>query len=578
MRRDRIGDFPLAGARIRHYASAMLRLLVNLLINLGLALAWPFRALVDAIARRRDPFALAIRIRNELPYFKPPRKSTFLMRFLQRDRHREEAEPVSLHELERDLSTLVENPYLKAVVVHLESFTGNGAALTGLLAALEPFRKAGKRLVGYSRMASTREYRLLAQMDELWLGPGGRLELSGYAAEVVSLRDALAKIGVRPQFVRRGEFKTAPEMFTEPRISPAQRQTLDAILDERTTALLSAIETGRKLPPGGAKAALDDGPYSGRRAIAAKLADKVGDPQAIEESLQTAFNEALEVVPFGEFRGAHRRGRPNFRKLRKPPYLAVVPVRGVINMGEGRSGPGPSVAGSDSVVRALEEAAESSRAKAVLLYIDSRGGSAIASELIHAQVQRLAKEKPVLAYFDGVAASGGYMAAVGARELWCAPEAIAGSIGVFAGKFDVEGLLAFAGVGVDELRRGAHAGLYSLMRGWTEDERATMEKEVEETYRDFVRIVANGRKLSEEAVHAVGEGRVFTGTRALEKKLVDGNCSFRAALEKAWTLGGLPMDAPMAWIDPAPSAPSPIDLLRPALDQKLWMLDLTWLR
>jgi protease-4 len=167
------------------------------------------------------------------------------------------------------------------------------------------------------------------------------------------------------------------------------------------------------------------------------------------------------------------------------------------------------------------------------------------------------------------------MAAVGAKEIWCAPEAIAGSIGVFAGKFDVEKLLSAVGIGVDELARGAHAGLHSLLRGWTEAEREVMERDVEETYRDFVRIVAAGRKMSEDAVHAVGEGRVFTGARALQAKLVDGTCGFDEALVKVAALGGLPPDAPLAWIDPAPSAPSPLDLLRPAMRERLWMLDLT---
>ena len=419
---------------------------------------------------------------------------------------------------------------------------------------------------------------MLSQLDRFELGPGGRLELAGYAAEVLSLRDALALAGVRPQFVRRGEYKTAPEMFTDSSISPAQRKTLEAILDERTDALLGGIASGRKITPDAAKAALDAGPYSARRAIDAKLVDGTSDPAGIEEALKTEHGKKLQMVPYGAFQGAWRRGRPAFRPLRKPRFLAVVPVRGIINVGEGRGGTGPVVAGSDSVVEALEEAAESSRAPAILLYIDSRGGSAIASELIHAAVQRANKKKPVIAYCDSVAASGGYMAAVGAREFWSAPEAIVGSIGVFAGKFDVEGLLKLVRVGVDEVRRGAHAGLYSLMRGWTDEERAVMERDVEETYRDFLRIVAAGRKMTEDAVHAVGEGRVFTGTKALEAKLIDGTCDFKEALRKACTAGNLPIDAPLGWIDPAPSAPSPLELLRPAMQQRLWMIDLSWLR
>jgi len=555
----------------------MLRLPFNLVLNLLLLLAWPFRALLGALFGPRA-VAVAVRIRGELPYLAPPKRTAWLLKLLGRGPRRDDAEPQSLRELERDLAALARRRAVKAVVLHLEGFTGSGGALSALLAALEPLRKAGKKVFGYTRMASTGEYRLLARLDALYLGPGGRLELAGYAAEVLSLRDAFELFGVRPQFVRRGEFKTAPEMFTDSRISKAQRQTLDAILDERMAALLEAISSGRKLEPGAAQAAVDAGPYSARRAIASKLADAVGDPTAIEEALKAEHGKKLQVVPYGAVQGSHRGTRPRFRPMVPPRHLAVVPVRGIINLGEGRGGSGATVAGSDSVVRALEQAAERGRAKAVLLYIDSRGGSAIASELIHAQVKRVAKEKPVIAYFDSVAASGGYMAAVGANEVWCAPEAIAGSIGVFAGKFDAEGLLAKLRVGVDEIARGAHAGLYSPFRGWTEAEREVLDRDVEETYRDFVRIVAEGRRMSEEAVHAVGEGRVFSGTRALQAKLVDGNCGFGEALRKACVAGKLPDDAPLSWIDPAPAAPSPLELLRPAARERLWMLDLGWLR
>jgi protease-4 len=555
----------------------MIRVLFTVLLNLFRALVYPFQLLARRLFRRSHSVAISLRVRGALPYLAPPQRRPWLFRLLQRGSPHDDAEPDSLRALQGDFAALARRPEVKAVVLHLEGFSGSGAALSGLLEALAPLRAAGKPVYGYSRMAMTGEVRLLSQLDRLYLGPGGRLELVGYAAEVYSLRDALAKVGVRPQFVRRGEFKTAPEMFTASKISPAQAQTLDAILDERMAVLVESIATGRKLGTERAREAIDAGPYSARRAIAAGLADAISDPRGIEELLKKEHGEKLSVIPYGAVEGA-RLPRPRFKPVRRPDHLAVVPVRGLINIGEGRGGRGPTVAGSDSVIRALEQAGEQARAKAVLLYVDSRGGSAIASELIHAAVLRLGKEKPVFAYCDEVAASGGYMAAVGAQQFWCAPESIVGSIGVFAGKFDVEGLLGMLAVGVDERARGRHAGLYSLSRAWTPEELAVMESSVEETYRDFLRIVAAGRKMSEEAVHAVAEGRVFTGTRALEKNLVDGTCSHAEALQKVLALGKLGPDAPLSWIDPSPSRPSPLELLRPALSEKLWMVDLSRFR
>jgi protease-4 len=550
----------------------MLRLpfnaLFNVLIALRFGLGWLFRQLPF----RRPPIAVWVRVHGDLPYLMEPRRVPVFFRWLNPVKRRHPQDATSLRQLSRDLAVLAKEKHVRALVVHLESFEGSGATLTALTQAAQFFREQNKPVWGYSRMATTGEYRFFAGLDKFLLGPGGRLELAGYQAEVLSLKNTLGLVGVRPQFVRRGEFKTAPEMFTRDRISPAQEQTLSTILDERAEVLTQAIALGRHLPVPEAKDAIDHGPYSGKRAKEAHLADGVADPREIEEQLKEQIGKNLESVPYGHLEGYAQALRPKFRPMRRPRYSAVVPVRGLINLGDGRTGSGPKVAGSDSVVASLEQAAEDKSARSILLYIDSGGGSAIASELIHAAVKRAAKEKPVIAYFDKIAASGGYMAAVGAKEIWCAPEALAGSIGVFAGKFDVEGLLGFLQVGVDAIRRGTNAGMYSLMRPWSESELAVMEREVEETYRDFVHLVAEGRRTTDEAIHAVGEGRVFTGTRAHQAKLVDGLCDFATAINKVHALGGLEPDAPLAWVDASPRVVSPLSLLRGNARQYLWAL------
>jgi protease-4 len=389
---------------------------------------------------------------------------------------------------------------------------------------------------------------------------------------VLSLNKTLAMFGVRPQFIRRGEFKTAPELFTRDRISPAQEKTITGLLDERVDTLLEAVAAGRKQSLDQSKAALEVGPYSARRAVEAHLADAVADPAGIEDELKEKIGKNVEIVPYGEVEGAERREKPRFRPLRPPAFAAVVPVHGIITVGDGRSGSSGAVAGSDSVVASIQQAVESKQAKSILLHIESRGGSATASELIHAAVQRAAKEKPVLCYVDGIAASGGYMVAVAAKQIWCAKEAIVGSIGVFGGKFDVEGLFAALQVGVDSIQRGKHAGLNSPFRPWSTDELAVLDREIEETYRDFVRLVAEGRHLTEDVVHGLGEGRIFTGVRAEQAKLVDGLCGFGEAIAKTYALGGLDAEAPLAWIDATPRTTSPLQLLRGATRERMWAL------
>jgi protease-4 len=200
------------------------------------------------------------------------------------------------------------------------------------------------------------------------------------------------------------------------------------------------------------------------------------------------------------------------------------------------------MAGSDVAVKALRAAARDRRSKAVVLYVASPGGSALASELILEAVQRVAKKKPVIAFVDRVAASGGYMAALGAKEIWATPHAIVGSIGVFAGKFDASGLLEKLGIHRTMIVRGANAGIFSPSRGFTEHERASMEAEVEEIYQTFLEFVAKGRGRTKEEIHALAEGRVYSGTRALGVGLVDKTGGFEEACRHAMTLAKVPAE------------------------------------
>jgi protease-4 len=227
-----------------------------------------------------------------------------------------------------------------------------------------------------------------------------------------------------------------------------------------------------------------------------------------------------------------------WRPLKRRTRLGVVMLSGAIMPGKGGGSPlGPKVAGSETAVKALRAAARDKRAKAVVLYINSPGGSALASELILEAVQRVAKKKPVIAYVDRVAASGGYMAALGAREIWAAPHAVLGSIGVFAGKFEASGLMEKLGISRTLIQRGENAGIFSTSRGFTEHERASMEAEVEETYQAFLEHVAKARRSTKEEIHLKAEGRVYSGTRAKAAGLVDRTAGFedacRYALEQA---------------------------------------------
>ncbi|MFL5319505.1 MAG: signal peptide peptidase SppA [Myxococcaceae bacterium] len=512
--------------------------ILNLLTLLRLLPGLPFRVFS---AKRKPLQYVRFTLKGDPPWRRFRKRSLFA-------RRPEPGEVTSLYELSKQLELLSEDRRIEGVILDVEGLELSSAKRKALTDAIDRFRGKGKKVIAHAVSVGNIEYELLCAADTIALAPAGRVDLVGFAAEATAIAEGLEKLGIRAEFIRRGEYKTAPELFTHKRLSDVQRQTLEMFLDERYGELLSILTSRRKLTDEQARAKIDKGPYSAKRAFAEGLADVLVARAELPVWLQTGkvperplSDEHEEKVPrIGTFaRWARLRAFPlgAFRKFRRRPQLALVPVTGMITGGEGGRAPvGPEVAGQEGVLRALKSAAEDD-ASAVLLYISSPGGSAVASEIILEQVQRLAAKKPVIAWCDRVAASGGYMAALGAKEIWSSPGAVIGSIGVFAGKFDASELLQKVGIHRETLRRGANSAIFSGTRGFTEQERAAMEADIEETYQAFLEHVARSRKRTREEIHARGEGRVFSAERALAEGLVDKVGSFEEACAHALSLG-----------------------------------------
>ena len=516
--------------------------LVNLLLLVRALLGLPFRLL----ASRSRPAYIRFRLTGDPPYRESPRRRRLSLGGQGRP---EPATVTSLEGFRHALELLAKDPKVKGILVELEGLEVPPAKREVLVKLLEGFRAAGKRVVAWAVSTDSLGYQVMCAADEALLSPEGRLELVGYAAEATAIGEGLGRLGIKAHFFRRGPYKTAPELFTHPHVTDIQRQTLEGFLDERFTELVDTVAKGRKRTPEEVRAWIDAGPYSAKRAAAAGLIDglcsevdlraRLGMKEGDEEDEDE--DEGLE--PFPMYLARLPWPPVKWRPLRPRPRLAVVPLSGMIVPGKGGSGgPGPEMAGSDVAVKALRAAGRDRRSKAVVLYIASPGGSALASELILEAVQRVAKKKPVIAFVDRVAASGGYMAALGAREIWATPHAIVGSIGVFGGKFDASELLGKLGIHRTQIVRGRNAGLYSPMRGFTEDERAAMEREMEETYQTFLEFVAKARGRTKEEIHALAEGRVYSGTRALGVGLVDKTGGFEEACRHAMELAKAPTE------------------------------------
>ncbi len=526
-----------------------MRLLFTGLFNLLLAalslLGLPFRLL----RRRRRSEYVQFRLKGDPPY----RRQLSLSRRL--FGRKERSSVASLEELREQLLDVAAEPDVKGVLFLFDELTAPPAKRDVLAGLFDEVRRAGKEVVAHALSASNGECELLFAADRVAVSPGGRLELTGFAAEAMALGAALERIGVQAHFVRRGDYKTAPELFTHAQVSDIQRLTIEGFLDEQYARLVDAVSRGRKKTQDEARALIDAGPYSAQRALAAGLCDArvsevelaawLGLPKGAQGVARTEEEEKRarpadrrRLTTYAGLDSARLWPRRRYRRLRRRARVGVVAVNGMIVSGDGGVSVGRRAAGSDAVVRALRAAGRDRRARGVVLHVSSPGGSSLASEQILEEVQRLARKKPVVAYFDRVAASGGYMVALGAREIWTDRSAITGSIGVFGGKFELSGLFSKLGVQRTLLTRGKNAGLASSTRGFTADERAAMEAEVEETYQVFLGEVAKARKMTVPQVHALAEGRVYSGQRALGVGLVDKVGGFEEACRRALELAG----------------------------------------
>jgi protease-4 len=518
----------------------VLRLLIAALVNLFLVVVAALRAPFRLLGRRRRPPYIRFLLKGDPPYRQPLQR-----RWPWRRERQVPGQVTSLHLLDEALDALAADPAVKGVVVQVEALEMPAGKRAWVAERLAAFRARGKEVVGTAVSAGNAEYALLCATDRIALPRAGRLELAGFLVEATAAGRAFEQLGIRPEFVRRGEHKTAPELFIRAEVSPNQRAALEQFLEERHQELVEAVTRGRRLTSEEARARVDQGPYSAVRARALGLVDIIADdvelPAALglEADEERALAGTAGIGTFHEWERSHRLPHVRWMPWRRPVRLAVVPVSGMIAQAPSGAPPvGPTIAGSETLVAGLRAAARDRTSPAAVVYVNSPGGSALASELVLAEVRRLTARKPVIVYVDRVAASGGYMIALGAREIWASPGSILGSIGVFAGKFDLSELLSRVGVHREVLTRGDHAGLLTSARPLSTGERDALEAEVEEVYTRFVELVSEHRHLEPDAVRARGEGRVYTAARAREAGLVDTLGSFEAACARAFQLAG----------------------------------------
>jgi protease IV len=400
-------------------------------------------------------------------------------------------------------------------------------------------------------------YVLASAFDEIWLQPGGTLGLLGVGVETTFLRGALDRLGIEPQLEQRREFKNAANQIMRAEFTEAHRTAVDRLAESIFTDAVAAIADGRAIDAARVRELVDTGPRTASEALDVGLVDSLGYRDQAYAATRARVDPGAELLFADRWRPRRRPQLPARRKN----YVALVEVRGAIVSGRTRRGPMGRQVGSDSVSAALRAAANDAQARAVVLRVDSPGGSAVASETIWREVCAAREAgKPVVVSMGEAAASGGYYIACPADVIVALPSTLTGSIGVFGGKLVVRGLLDHLGLTTGTVSRGSRALMSSSRHGYGDDERERLGVILEAIYDDFVTKVAQGRGRPAAEIEAIARGRVWTGSDAMGIGLVDALGDLREAVRIARMSGGLPDDAP---VRPAIRVPPLARLRRP---------------
>jgi protease-4 len=392
--------------------------------------------------------------------------------------------------------------------------------------------------------ASNGAYLLASACDKIYLHPAGNLDLIGMSAELEYFKGTLDLVGVSAQYAKRGAYKSAPEQWTNTESSEASREEMNALLDDLYGTLVTGIASGRGKSEADVRSLIDKGPFTADEAVQNGLADGLIYRDQLEEELDKVFGRGSSLDD--QYASA-----PDTSGWAPQRAIAVVVVDGVIASGPSSPGGllGGAATGSDTVVRELDHARRSSAIKAVVLRVDSPGGSAFASDEIWRAVKRVRDAgKPVIVSMGGYAASGGYYVSAGADAIYALPTTITGSIGVYGGKFNAKGLFEKLDVGTEEFSRGRNAGMNSIARPFDDVEYAALDRMIADTYRQFKDKVKEGRNLPEDKVEEIARGRVWSGAAAKARGLVDEEGGFFDAVERARTEAGMKPDAPWSLV------------------------------
>jgi protease IV len=442
----------------------------------------------------------------------------------------------------RRLWRLAEEPTADAVVLELrDAPAGSLAHVQELRDAVQHLRKSGKRVLCHLEDASGSELYLCSAANKIYMNPAGGLRFAGLKTTHLYFANLLSKLGIRADFVRIGAHKSAPERFTRTGSSDVARADAIDLLQQTERQFVEGVASGRRVPVAELRKRIAQGPFVAPEALSAGLIDGYAFDDQIEEKLRELLRR--DVVLLDD--DPAKRVPKAFGRKRE---VAIVYVDGDMVDGRSQTIPflGTRLVGSYTIAEQLKSLRENPNVGAIVLRVETPGGSAMAADVIWRQVQLTAKVKPVVVSMGSYAASGGYYIASPGTRVFANGMTITGSIGIFYGKADVSELLKKIGVSTETYKTAPRADAESLFRPFSEEEKQELQRKVGQFYDVFLSRVAQGRGITKAEVDKVGQGRVWTGEQAQARRLVDEIGGLRQALAYARREAGLPDTAPIS--------------------------------
>ncbi|HPB58877.1 MAG TPA: signal peptide peptidase SppA [Candidatus Saccharicenans sp.] len=444
-----------------------------------------------------------------------------------------EGRTISLFDTWMNLRKAAVDPRIKAVVLKFGLLDADWAKIEELRQAVLEFRKSGKPVISYFEESpeADKEYYLATASDRILMHPLGWLGVNGLSSYVLFFKTALSNLGIKAEFEHIAEYKTAYNQFTENGFTPAHKEMMESIYQDIFDHYCHQMAAARKKSPEEMRSLIDRGYFQGKEAVTAGLVDAL----AYEDQLLNHMN---------------LKGVSRLQKISNEKYTPIAPASVGLDVGKKIamifasgtiiSGEEQTLAlGSETVARWLRAAVKDDSIKAIIVRVDSPGGSAVGSDIIYHELIEARKQKPVIISMSGLAGSGGYWLALGGQEIIAQPQTLTGSIGVIAGKFSFGQLLEKLGIKAEKIVIGRQADAFSVYREFSPQEKEILENQLTSIYREFLERAAAARNLTVEEVDRIGRGRVWTGKQAQELHLIDRLGGYAEAIEAAKKLAGI---------------------------------------